>query len=218
MLAASLKARENIRKFFRMVQVVSILLYKWDPNNAIEVSGHHNLSKIDFFKRGTVKSFIKFHARTVVTRTLKGQRQTIQFEENMGKCHVYVSESGLAAAVLTDGDYPMRVAFTLLNETMRVFEDKSKGGWRGAKEDVDMDFREGDELLKKFQNPSEADKISKIEKELEEVKGIVVKSMDDILKRGETLDSLVQKSNDLSEMSRQFYRTAKKNNQCCQMY
>jgi synaptobrevin family protein YKT6 len=41
--------------------------------------------------------------------------------------------------------------------------------------------------------------------------------MDDILKRGEAIESLMQKSEDLSQVSYQFYRTAKKNNQCCQM-
>ena len=201
-----------------MVQVVSILLYKWDPNNSIEVSGHHNLSKIDFFKRGTVKEFIKFHARDVVNRTLKGQRQTVQFEENMGKCHCYVNERGLAGAVLTDGDYPMRVAFQLLNEVMRRFEDKSPQAWRSPAQDTALEFKEGEELLNKFQRPEEADKITKIERELDEVRNIVVKSMDDLLARGETLDALMQKSNDLSESSRMFYRTAKKNNQCCKMY
>ena len=32
-----------------------------------------------------------------------------------------------------------------------------------------MDFAEGDEMLTRFQNPAEADKIMKIEKDLEEV-------------------------------------------------
>ena len=50
-----------------------------------------------------------------------------------------------------------------------------------------------------------------------QVKGIVVKSMDDILQRGENIESLMTKSADLSSTSVQFYRTAKKNNQCCQV-
>ena len=175
------------------------------------------MSRIDFFKRGTVRDFIKFHARTVVTRTQRGQRQTIQFENDIGKCFAYVQENGLAGAVITDNDYPMRVAFTLLNEALKRFELRAFP-WQTVDKDVDLDFKEGGELLTKFQNPEEADKITKITKELEEVKSIVVKSMDDILKRGETLDALMQKSNDLNEVSRQFYRTAKKNNQCCKMY
>ena len=200
-----------------MVQVISVILYKYETSNSVELSSHHNLSRVDFFKRSTVRDFIKFHARTVVTRTSRGQRQTIQFENDVGKCCVYVQENGLAGAVITDNDYPMRVAFTLLNEALKRFEARAFP-WQSIDRDTELDFKEGAELLAKFQNPEEADKIPKITKELEEVKSIVVKSMDDILKRGETLDALMQKSNDLSDVSRQFYRTAKKNNQCCKMY
>merc|ERR1712176_1041452 len=92
------------------------------------------------------------------------------------------------------------------------------GKWEGATSDTNMGLAEVDELFQKFQNPSEADKLTKIEKDLEEVKGTVMQSMDDLLKRGENLDQLMQKSKDLSNTSVQFYRTAKKNNQCCKMY
>jgi hypothetical protein len=39
--------------------------------------------------------------------------------------------------------------------------------------------------------------------------------MEGLLKRGEKLDDLVQKSDELSTQSKMFYKTAKKNNQCC---
>lgn len=84
--------------------------------------------------------------------------------------------------------------------------------------DTCMNLPEGAALFDKFQNPQEADKITKIEKELDEIKDVVMQSMDDLLKRGETLDSLMKKSNDLSATSYQFYKTAKKNNQCCSAY
>jgi len=39
--------------------------------------------------------------------------------------------------------------------------------------------------------------------------------MDQLLQRGEKLDDLVAKSNDLSFSSKKFYQEAKKQNQCC---
>ena len=176
-----------------------------------------DLTKFNYFQRKTVREFIKFHARVIVGRTAKGQRQSVSIEENVGKCHSYVNANGLAGAVLADKDYSPRLAFTLLNEVMRQFESKLGSKWMNVEADTEFDFPEGQELLTKFQNPAEVDKITKIEKELDEVKGIVIKSMDDILKRGEALESLMQKSEDLSQVSYQFYRTAKKNNQCCQV-
>ncbi len=176
-----------------------------------------DLTKFSYFQRKTVREFIKFHSRVIVGRTSKGQRQSVAVEQNVGKCHCYVNNNGLAGAVLADSDYPLRVAFTLLNEAMRQFEAKQGNKWMNVETDTVFDFPEGEQLIAKFQDPSEADKITKIEKELDEVKGIVIKSMDDILKRGEAIESLMQKSEDLSQVSYQFYRTAKKNNQCCQV-
>jgi synaptobrevin family protein YKT6 len=199
------------------MQIVAIILYRWKPEAPIEVSASLDLTKFSYFQRKTVREFIKFHARVIVGRTAKGQRQSVSVEENIGKCHCYVNANGLAAAVLADAEYPMRVAFGLINEAMRQFEAKIGNKWTNVNADTELDFPEGQDLLIKFQDPSEADKITKIEKELDEVKGIVIKSMDDILKRGEALESLMQKSEDLSQVSYQFYRTAKKNNQCCQV-
>merc|ERR1719230_2428734 len=112
----------------------------------------------------------------------------------------------------------MRVAFVLMNEVVKLFLEKKQGAWEDASQDSQLTVPEIEEMFKKFQNPSEADKLTKIEKDLEEVKGVVMQSMDDLLKRGESLDTLMQKSKDLSNTSVQFYRTAKKNNQCCKMY
>lgn len=197
------------------MQVVAIILYRWKPDHPVEISAHLDLTKFSYFQRKTIREFIKFHSRVIVGRTAKGQRQSVAVEQNVGKCHCYVNANGLAGAVLADSEYPMRVAFSLLNEAMRQFEAKIGTKWTNVEADTEMDFPEGADLLVKFQDPAEADKITKIEKELDEVKGIVIKSMDDILKRGEALESLMQKSEDLSQVSYQFYRTAKKNNQCC---
>ena len=55
----------------------------------------------------------------------------------------------------------------------------------------------------------------RIQQNLDEVKDIMQKNIDDVLKRGETIDSLMAKSDDLSGASVQFAKMARKNNQCC---
>ena len=71
------------------------------------------------------------------------------------------------------------------------------------------------ELVKKFQVPHEADKILKIQKDLDETKTILVQSMDKLLDRGEALDSLANKSGDLSLQSKIFLDQASGLNSCC---
>ncbi|RYR68093.1 hypothetical protein Ahy_A03g014561 isoform E [Arachis hypogaea] len=51
------------------------------------------------------------------------------------------------------------------------------------------------------QDPAEADKLLKIQRELDETKIILHKTIDSVLARGERLDSLVEKSSDLSAAS-----------------
>jgi len=72
--------------------------------------------------------------------------------------------------------------------------------------------------LKEWQNPASTDKIAKIQKELDEVKEIMATNIEAVLKRGEDLDSLMEKSTDLSATSLTFYKKAKKQNQCCKAY
>jgi len=198
-----------------------LYLYKYhDDGKCTELITSVDVSHFPFFHRSTIREFIKFHARTIAERTQVGRRQSVQMEDNMGMAHTWIHPQKIAGIILCGPDYPMRVAYQLISEVIRLFMDKMAGKWENQLADVCLnnEFPEADDMLKKFQNPQEADKISKIEKDLEEVKQMVVLSMDDILKRGENLDSLMQKSNDLSSSSAQFYRTAKKNNQCCQMY
>ncbi|CEL93657.1 unnamed protein product [Vitrella brassicaformis CCMP3155] len=202
----------------KKMRLLSLTLYRWKPDHPVELSSHYDLSHFPFFQRKTVQEHIRFHSRLICARTPVGRRQSVEFEQNLGNCHVYVHPSGLAAAVLTSAEYPMRVAFSMLSEVLRLFQDKYGGQWENTDADRSIGFTEGDEYVKKFQNPAEADKLTKVQKDLDEVKDVMLKSIEDLLQRGETLDSLMQKSTDLSQTSYQFYRTAKKNNQCCQLY
>lgn len=72
--------------------------------------------------------------------------------------------------------------------------------------------------LTKYQNPKEADAMTKINNDLDETKIILHNTITNILQRGEKLDNLVAKSEDLSMQSKVFYKTARKTNQCCQLY
>jgi len=200
-------------------KLLSLTLYKWNQDASTELLACYDLGQFNFFQRGPIKEHIKFHSRLVVSRTPLGKRTSVDFEAPApGKCHSWTHPQGIGAAVLVDAEYPMRVAFALLSEAVRVFLDKCAGKWQDVTADCAIPCPEIEALFAKFQDPTEADKLTKIEKDLEDVKDTVMQSMDDLLKRGESLDQLMQKSKDLSNTSVQFYRTAKKNNQCCKMY
>jgi synaptobrevin family protein YKT6 len=124
--------------------------------------------------------------------------------------------SGIA---ITDKDYPARVAYTLINKIMTDYENHyTSSAWKQVKSDE----KEEPEFMKKdivtYQNPAEADKLTKIQKNLDDIKDIMHKNIEQVLQRGETLDSLMDKSQDLSATSVQFYKKSKATNACCKAY
>lgn len=62
------------------------------------------------------------------------------------------------------------------------------------------------DYLSKYQDPQQADSIMKIQKELDETKIVLHKTIESVLQRGEKIDDLVAKSDGLSAQSKMFYR------------
>lgn len=62
------------------------------------------------------------------------------------------------------------------------------------------------------------DTISKIHTKLDETKGVLTQTIDDMLTRGEKLDDLVQASSDLSDSSKRFATSAARTKPCCVMF
>lgn len=73
--------------------------------------------------------------RLIAARTPTGKRQVVEFEKKIGHCHVFSHPSGLAVTVLSSASYPMRVAFSLINETLKEFQSVSNVA-RAANEEL----------------------------------------------------------------------------------
>lgn len=82
-----------------------------------------------------------------------------------------------------------------------------------------MDFPDLDEMIKRFQDPKEADKLMMIEKELDEIQVMLTKTLNDLLHRGEKLEELAKVSEDINATSYNFYKKSKEaNRKCCSLY
>lgn len=68
-----------------------------------------------------------------------------------------------------------------------------------------MPFPELKDYIVKYQDPAQADSIMKIQKELDETKIVLHKTIESVLQRGEKIDDLVAKSDGLSAQSKMFY-------------
>ncbi|KAG7023458.1 VAMP-like protein YKT61 [Cucurbita argyrosperma subsp. argyrosperma] len=196
------------------MKITALLVLKCHPEGSdpIILANAADVSHFGYFQRPSVREFICFVGRTVAKRTPPDQRQSVQHEEY--KVHSY-NRNGLCALGFMDDHYPVRSAFSLLNQVMDEYQKIFGETWRTAQADNFQPWPYLTEALTKFQDPAEADKLLKIQRELDETKIILHKTIDSVLERGEKLDSLVEKSSDLSAASQMFYKQAKKTNQCC---
>ena len=99
-------------------------------------------------------------------------------------CHAYVRGDGLAVALISDEEYPPRVAFSLIQLILEQFTAK-EFPWKAARDDTNFDYPELQNHIIKFQDPSEADKLMKIQKDIDETRDTVIKTIDQLLQRGE---------------------------------
>uniref|UniRef100_A0A3P8VLX3 YKT6 v-SNARE homolog (S. cerevisiae) n=1 Tax=Cynoglossus semilaevis TaxID=244447 RepID=A0A3P8VLX3_CYNSE len=132
-------------------------------------------------------------------------------------CHVYVRNDNLSAVVIADTEYPQRVCFTLLDKVLDEFSRQVDSiNWPSGNPET-INYKALDIHLAKYQNPKEADAMTKVQAELDETKIILHNTMESLLERGEKLDDLVAKSEHLGNQSKAFYKTARKQNSCCEI-
>lgn len=151
-------------------------------------------------------------SRTVAERTRAGQRQDV--EEQSYTFHAYGRSEGVCGIIISDHDYPALVAHQLLSKIMDEWLSRNpRRVWEGS--DAGVPFPELKGYLEKYQDPAAADGILKVQRELDETKIVLHKTIESVLERGEKIDSLVAKSDGLSAQSKMFYTQAKKQNSCC---
>ncbi|MED6180854.1 VAMP-like protein ykt61 [Stylosanthes scabra] len=182
------------------MKITALLVLKCNTNEGSDpliLANATDVTEFGYFQRSSVREFIVFIARTVAKRTTQGQRQSVQHQEY--KVHAY-NRNGLCAVAFMDDHYPVRSAFSLLNKVMDEYQKSFGESWRTVEADSTQSWPFLDEAL----DPTEADKLLKIQKELDETKIILHQTIDSVLARGEKLDSLVEKSSDLSAASQAF--------------
>ncbi|KAF6005897.1 palmitoyltransferase [Brettanomyces bruxellensis] len=186
---------------------VGIVRPKSGTKKTLTLSEEKNLTDFSFFQRTSVE--------TIAERTKPSERQSVEEGNYVG--HVYTRSEGISGVLITDKDYPIRPAYTLLNKLVDEYlSTHPQSQWQDlttANDQSKMDNLQT--YITKYQNPAKADAIMKVQQELDDTKIVLQKSIESVLQRGEQLDSLVDKSEALTASSKTFYKQAKKTNSCC---
>ncbi|KAF2136254.1 uncharacterized protein K452DRAFT_237799 [Aplosporella prunicola CBS 121167] len=194
------------------MKILYIGILKNEQKPAVELCSERELSTYSRFTRTSVGEFMTLFSKTVAERTRPGERQDV--EEQSYTFHAYGRTEGIAGIIITDHEYPALVAHQLLSKVVDEFLNKYPRNVFTVS-DQECPMPELKEYIVKYQDPQQADSIMKIQKELDETKIVLHKTIESVLERGEKIDSLVAKSDGLSAQSKMFYTQAKKQNSCC---
>ncbi|KIN07822.1 hypothetical protein OIDMADRAFT_37198 [Oidiodendron maius Zn] len=187
-------------------------IIKNESKPAHELCAEKDLSAYSRFTRTNYGEFMTLFSKTVAERTRPGQRQDV--EEQDYTFHAYGRTEGVCGIIISDHAYPGLVAHQLLSKVVDEFlTQHPRSTW--ATTNPTLPFPELKEYIVKYQDPTQADSIMKIQKELDETKIVLHKTIESVLQRGEKIDDLVAKSDGLSAQSKMFYTQAKKQNSCC---
>lgn len=181
------------------------------------LSSAKELSSFSYFQRSSVTEMFTFFARTFANNQNLAVGARTSVKQQGFQCHMYISPSGVTAVCYADDEYPARVAFGYLSKLCEDFAQATGGQYPSATEDECVRTFQAQhmKLITQFQDPSQADQLTRIMNELEQTKLVLHETIEAALERGQKIDDLIVKSNDLSGSSKMFYKTAKKQNQCC---
>lgn len=139
------------------MKLISIHIFTKFSTKPVMLGSAMDLSFAGFFERSTVKEFVNFNSRLVVERTNTEERNEIALER--GICYCYVTSENIAISIITDEEYPKRVAFDLIYRIMQEFNEyvfTNKISLSKFTEDTDIDFKYIKTIVAEWQNPRES--------------------------------------------------------------
>uniref|UniRef100_A0A3Q3GF43 YKT6 v-SNARE homolog (S. cerevisiae) n=1 Tax=Labrus bergylta TaxID=56723 RepID=A0A3Q3GF43_9LABR len=154
------------------MKLYSLSIHHKGATKANLLKAAYDLSSFSFFQRSSVQEFMTFTSALIVERTSQGSRASVKEQEYL--CHVYVRNDNLSAVVVADTEYPQRVCFTLLDKVLEEFSRQVDSiEWPSGSPET-INYKALDIHLSKYQNPREADAMTKVQAELDETKIILV--------------------------------------------
>ena len=198
------------------MKILSIHIFSLYNSKPIILSSAFSLAFVSIFQRGTLKDFLNFHSRLVIERVQKDTHAQVQLEK--GICYAIANEDKIGVTLISDEEYPKRVAIDFLlkiHDNFKTFLAQQNVNLNSIEKDTDLKFDYIATEIEAWQDPSKKDNIMKLQNELNDVHDIMRQNLNELLKKQENLESLMAKSQDLSLASVNFYKQAKKTNSCC---
>lgn len=176
----------------------------------------HDLSSFPFFQRNAIKDISKFLTREVIPLLRVGKRESIAHDDY--RFHSIRWSDDLAVAMLTDADYPPRVAFKCITELHNDFTSKVPREIFCTidTDNAAIDYKETmRSFVKQYSDPTKGDAVTSTMGKVEETKEIMQQNLEQVLGNMERINALMEKSEDLSTSTQQMFQTSKKLKKGC---
>ncbi|KAJ1453214.1 synaptobrevin-domain-containing protein [Pelagophyceae sp. CCMP2097] len=123
----------------------------------------------------------------------------------------YIVEQKLTFLCMADESFKRRVPFAFLDDVKnRFFATYSDQGLTAIAFSMNADFGRTIQKQLEFYNGPQADQFAQVHKKLDDVKHVMVQNIEMVLERGEKLELLVDKSEQLQLDSFRFQKSSKK--------
>ncbi|VDK20274.1 unnamed protein product [Taenia asiatica] len=210
------------------------VLYKTDAKPKL-LQGAYELSSFSFFQRGSVQEFLEFTAKLVCERTAVCSRAAVHENgkcisplrftrtvvlEDFSAEYPPSTWATMSAGYVSNFHFTphyrnyryRRLVPVLLLMILFLIGKYRKSCISFKKISTDISFRGANmrklgEYLVKYQDPCQADSLSRLQADVEDTTQILHQTLETLIERGEKLDDLVSKSEDLSSQSKLFYQT-----------
>lgn len=126
------------------------------------------------------------------------------------KYHCMV-ENGIIFVCAAATDFPARSCFGYLTEIKDQFHNDNYASRAVMARDHEFDSEFRNVLMKqmeKFSKPVGNDNVTALQSQVQEVKGVMAQNIEKVIQRGERLDDLVDKTDELNAASATFQKTA----------
>eukprot|EP00298_Acanthocystis_sp_HF-20_P000278 c10339_g1_i1.p1 GENE.c10339_g1_i1~~c10339_g1_i1.p1 ORF type:complete len:225 (-),score=53.32 c10339_g1_i1:113-766(-) len=152
---------------------------------------------------------------TTITRRIlekiPAQNERMSYTYDQHLFH-YIVEDSLTYLCMSDEAFSRRIVFSFLEDVRNRFKatygDRSKTALAyGMNDDFSKVLRSRMDF---YSNDPSADKVNQVREEIGEVKNIMVKNIEKVLDRGEKIELLVDKSENLNKQSKTFKQQSTK--------
>lgn len=187
-----------------------------NPEKAVVfLAAAHDVSSLNVVVRNSAKEILRFSARSVAVSLQPGKMVKAGVNQDVQYCVYGLKDnSGTTAVLAASENYPVRYAGHYLKQMLEL---AAGAGPRvlNIQDDVVAPKVDGGvpslcALITEAQTPEKNDKLVQLKADLDETRNIACMNLEKMMERGQQLDDILKRSDDLSAASKMFLKEAKK--------